>query len=107
MRIPHKILRKMRYYTETQKRVIGTSAASIQSIFTIVTPWYLRNVVYAVDWEYTGQDENDSDVWRFVPSPMIKEIRRQLDDWIELQNQKEQESKDHAVYKTTSYSNDT
>lgn len=79
MRIPLKILKKMRYYKENQihrHRVLFSE-------FVLIMPWYMRNIYFELRWDFIKSDGTGS--W-YKPSDAIISMRDQLSAWVEVQD---------------------
>lgn len=79
MKIPAKILRRMRYYKERRvdaKRVI-------YSEFILVMPWYMRNITFRIPWTFVRK-ETDSPIYK--PSDRVLDMRLYLADCVELKD---------------------
>lgn len=84
MKIPVKILRRMRYYKEIPRTEgEGTSHPAHFSEFVLAMPWYRPNVRFRLRWAFSR--ENNKRVF-FQPSNDILEMRKYLDEWIEMRD---------------------
>jgi hypothetical protein len=84
MKIPHKILRRMLYYTESRFYESSSSPRVLYTAFKLVMPWYRLNVSFEIPWTYKGKEEGGNILWE--ESKEIIHVREQLDNWIVLQN---------------------
>ena len=80
MKVPLKILRNMKYYKETNV----TQGTAFVTKFTLVMPWYMKNIVLRVAWNYAGSEK---EMLKYTAPPELQTLRAQLDDWVDMQNQ--------------------